>query len=358
MNKKFLLKHVGNIGDLIFFIPPIVASLKKHYPDCHITVVTAWGFKEKNRWWGRRNQDGFCIAALAADPHIDQLVHWHDTALSLEQTICCEEGRCFPTWNKKYFEQQKKSGIYDGVFELDFGIKVTDNPMERLYKAVGLPHEHNSYYRLYFTAQDRAVASAVMRYRAHPRIVLLEGLNSEATRGWDPNKIPALEAAIKQHYGIAPIWFGSRFVPDYQGRRLTLRQNIATLTHCDVAIGVLSGPLHMAAAAGIPTLTLYCDHPLHRAAPAYFLNRFITDPRRRHRTLLGPSPTPMRLFKTDTPCSNLIPAEQATQGFRHWLKPGRQATKSCLSVITVDEIMMVLTQMLPPLTAPAPLRAS
>jgi ADP-heptose:LPS heptosyltransferase len=346
MPKRFLVKHVGNMGDLVFLIPPVLATLKKRYPDCHITLVTAWGFKDRQGRWGKRNQSGFCIALMMADPHVDQLVHWHDTKLSLVGDICCEEGRCFPTWNSAYFEQMKRSGAYDAVYELDFGLTVDDNPIQRMYEALDLPDETFSQYQLFFTDQDHATAEAVMQAYPRPRIVLLEALEGETTRGWDPDKIPALEAAITQRYGVAPLWFGSRHIPYWQGRPLTLRENIAWLTHCDAGIGVLSAPLHFAVAVGLPTLTLWGDQPLHRGAPAVFLNQYITQAKRKHRTLLGPSGPVFHMLKKETVSEILTPAEQARQHYRTWTQPGRQATKAVLAPLTVDEVMTVLHDML------------
>lgn len=354
MLKKFLIKHVGNMGDMIFFVPPALATLKKKYPDCHITFVTAWGFKEKGwGWpcvarrakWGKRNQDGFCIALMLTNPHINQLIHWHDTKLSLEGTICVEEGRSFPTWNKAYFEEQKNAGHYDGVYELDFGLAYDENPIKKIYELLSLPDEDYSHYKIYFREKDKEVAAAVMQNTPRPRIVLLEGLDSATTRGWDIGKIPALEQAIIKTYGLAPLWFGSRYVPSHEGRPLTLRENIARLLYCDIGIGVLSGPLHFAAAAGLPTITLYADHVLQRAAPAYFLNKYIVEPSRRHRTLMGPAAPPFRILKHAP--GELTPVEQSSQSFKDWLRPGRQATKSALAVITTDEIMHLLHDMLP-----------
>jgi hypothetical protein len=116
--KRFLIKHVGNMGDLIFVAPPILETLKRRYPNCHITFVTAWWFKKnlrtypfffKREYWGERNQSGFCIALMMTNPHIDQLVHYHSGKLSLEGKICREEGKSFPTWSKKYYQQQNHS---------------------------------------------------------------------------------------------------------------------------------------------------------------------------------------------------------------------------------------------------------
>lgn len=347
MGKRYLLKHVGNMGDLVFFLPPVLQSLKRRESDCHITLVTAWGFKDKKGRWGKRNMGGFCINLMMTNPHIDELVHWHDTKLSLEGLICREDGQSFPTWNAAYFNEQKESGTYDGVFELDFGIAIDDNPLERLYEAMGLVGETYSDYRLYFTDSDKRVAEVVMADYPRPRIVLLEGLDSPTTRGWDPQKLKALEVAIENRYGVPPFWFGGKFVPEYEGRPMTLRENIATLFLCDVGIGVMSGPLHFAAAVGLPTITLYGDTTLHRTAPGFFLNEYISEPRKWHRTLLAPGTEPYTLLKNDQPSPLLTPAEAVMQHMTNWVQPGRQATKTCLAVLTVDEILTVLQDMLP-----------
>lgn len=348
MPKRFLIKHVGNMGDSVFLVPPVVETLKRRFPSCHITVVTAWGFKDKKGRWGKRNQDGYCIALLMTNPHVDRLIHWHDTALSEEGDICREEGKVFSTWNRKKFDLEKKSGRYDGVWELDFGLGIEDNPMTRMYHSIGLPQENFSNYRLYLTDADQTVARFVMHGAPRPRIVLLEGLESTTTRGWDPNKVSALTTRIEKEYGVSPLWFGAAFVPEYRGRPLSLRENIATLTECDIGIGVLSGALHFAAAVGMPTLTLYADQPLHRAAPAYFLNRYIPALPRHHRTLLGPASKPYTLLKSDQPPSVLTPGEVRHQQYRSWNQPGRQATKAPVAPLTVAEIMTVVHDMLSP----------
>lgn len=371
--KRFLIRHLGNMGDMVFFIPPVVETLKKKYPDCHITFVTAWGYKQKTVWsqmswrdaidafsalmrgkllerpahWGQRNQGGFSIALMMTNPHIDQLIHWHDTKLDLAGHTCQEEGRSFPTWNKSYYEQQKKSGGYAGVYELDFGLSMNDNPIQKMYEALDLPEENFSQYHLYFTDEDKAIAQAVMNGKPRPRIMLLEALAAANTRGWDPDKLPRLEQAIKKTYGVDPMWFGGKYIPEHKGQPLTLRQNIATFLYADAVIGVLSGPLHFAAAVGVPTLTLYGDQPLHRAAPAYFLNEY-TPEHKKHRTLLGPSPTPITFLKDETAPAVLTAREQSGQGYKGWLQPGHQATKACLAPITVPEVMLILHDMLQP----------
>ena len=356
--KKFLVRHVGNMGDMVFLVPPALDMLKKKFPGCHITFVTAWGFKNRKRRfpyfrkqdnWGERNQSGFCIALMLADSRIDQLVHFSTTQLSLTGEICREGNKSFPTWSEKHYEEQKKSGTYDDVFELDVGLSQETNPMDTIYEVLGMKGETYSNYKLYPSKEDMAVAREVMKDAVTPRIVLLESLDGVTARNWDPMKVQQLTAAIKKTYGVEPLWFGSKHIPTYQGRPLTLMENIATLSYCDVGIGVLSGPLHFAAAVGLPTLTLYADHPVNRAAPAYFLNEYISDEQKQHRTLLAPTNyNDIRILKEGSTLAGLTPYEQKVQEFVSWHAPGKQATKSCLAVLTVDEVMSVLTDMLSP----------
>lgn len=340
--KKFLIKHVGNMGDMVFFIPPILEAIKTKNPDCEITFVTAWGFKDKYNRWGKRNQGGFCISLMMTNPHIDHLVHYHDAKTSLEATLCIEEGIGFPTWSREYYEQQKLNDSWDGIFELDVGILQDENPLEHLYRDIGMPEAYFTNYKIYLTDSDRTVAQSVMQSYQFPRIVLLEGLDGQTTRGWDPVKVAQLEREIHLRYNVSPMWFGAKYMHDYRGRPLTLRENIATLTFCDTAIGVLSGPLHFAAAVGLPTITLYCDQPICRAAPAYYLNEYIQEETKKHRTLLGPTGEKLGFLKEGSTQINLTSRQWNQQGYVNWSKPGLQATKSCLSVITVNEVMAVL----------------
>ncbi len=346
--KKILIKHVGNMGDMVFLVPPALATLKKVYPHCQITFLTAWGYKDKHGRWGKRSQDGHCIALSLNNPHIDHLAHWHDTKTSLSGNICQEEGHKIPTWSKDYYEKIKSSSAFDLVYELDFGISANDNPIKKMYQLLNLPDENYSDYKLYFNQRDLSIAEEIIKEHPSPRIVLLESLFGKTTRSWDKHKLPALNQAIKKHFGVKPIYFGSRFSPYYQGHPLTLNQNIALLKFCHVAVGPLSGPLHFAAACGLPTITIHCDVPLRRTAPAYFLNKYITNPQHRHRTILGPSPCVHHQLKNPLFCDNLTPYEAKKQNYKNWDNPGNQSKKSCLSVITVDEIISVLSDIVRP----------
>lgn len=334
--RRILLKHVGNLGDHLFLVGALLEGIANAWPDAEVTLATAWGYKDHRGHWGKRNQDGYCIALMKENPHIDHLVHWSDFACALDGRICVEEGRRLPTWNRSLFDLRR--GDYDLAVELEFGLEIEDNPLERMAAAVGLPDVPLGPYPFYGTPEDWAVGKTVAERFPRPRVALLEGLDGTTMRGWDPQKARLLEERLAGNLGVPPLPWGGRFVPLHRGRPLTLRENIAFLGHCNLAIGVLGAPLHFAAAAGIPTICLYGAQPYARAAPGFFLNAAIADPSRRHATIFGPTCDEPCLLKRTIPCKNLRGGDRTTTGFENWQRPGRQSDKSCLAVIPVETV--------------------
>ncbi len=333
---KVLLKHVGNLGDHLFLVGALLEGLARVWPDAEVALVAAWGYKDRRGRFGKRNQGGYCIALMKENPHVDHLIHWSDRDVSLDGRICVEEGTSYPTWNRAAFEARRHE--YDIAVELEFGLNTEEQPLERLASAVGLHDVQISAYSFYGTRRDWEIGKAVAAEFPRPRVALLEHLDGSSMRSWDPDKVEQLEERFLTELGIRPIWWGADFMPLYRGRPLTLRENIAFLGHCDLAIGVLGAPLHFAAAAGVQTICLYGAQPLGRAAPARFLNPAMPDPARHHVTIFGPTCDEPCLLKREIPCKNLTGEDRARTGFRSWQKPGRQRDKSCVAVIPVETV--------------------
>jgi hypothetical protein len=340
MPQRILVRHLGNMGDHLFLISPLLAQLKKKYPQSHITLLTTWGYKDYRGRWGMRNQGGHNIALMMHNPHHDQLVHWHDQRLSLHGHICQEEGRRFPTWSRAYYEKSKEK--FDKVIEADFGLRTNDHPLQRIYAAAKLPPSSYGWYEVFLSPKDRSVGAELAATWPRPRILFLEGLAGKTMRGWDSRKVIPLTYAIRQLYGVVPRWFGSAHAPRYHGRPITLRENIAYAAHADIAIGVMSGPLHFVAGVQVPTITLYGGQPLWRAAPSYYLNPHLSEQRRHHVTILGPTCDEPCFLKRDFPCKRMLPALQARCGFRSWAEPGMQNQKSCVAMIPVSQVVKIL----------------
>ncbi|TSC63494.1 MAG: hypothetical protein G01um1014106_482, partial [Parcubacteria group bacterium Gr01-1014_106] len=300
--QRVLLKHVGNMGDHLFLVGALLEGIARTWPDAEVTLVTAWGYKDQHGRWGKRNQDGYCIALMKENPHVDQLVHWSDHDCALDGSICVEDGKVFPTWNRAHFHRVAPD--YDVVAELEFGLVTEENPLERIAAAVGLSHLQIGPYPFYGSPRDFEIGEEIASHFPRPRVVFLEGLNSTTMRGWDPGKVPVLTRRFVDA-GITPIWWGAAHAPMVHGRRAQLRENIAFLKHCDIAIGVLGAPMHFATAVGTQTICLYGAQSYARAAPGFFVNPSIADRTRHHLTIFGPTCDEPCLLKRELPCKNL-----------------------------------------------------
>lgn len=323
------------MGDHLFLVGALLEGIARMWPEAEVTLVSTWGYKDANGRWGKRNQDGYCIAVMKENPHIDHLVHWSDDDCALDGSMCVEEGARLPTWNRAHFERVQSA--YDVVAELEFGLGIEENPLERITAAIGLPHLGIGPYPFYGSAQDDKVGRQTADRFPHPRVVFLEGLNGTTMRGWDPSKA----AVLAEHFeraGISPLWWGASFTPLYRGQRLTLRENISFLGQCDLAIGVLGAPMHFATAVGTQTICLYGGQAYARAAPGFFVNPSIADRSRHHLTIFGPTCDEPCILKRELPCKNLHGEARMTTGFRSWQLPGRQHDKSCLATIDVDTV--------------------
>lgn len=333
---RILLKHVGNMGDHLFLVGSLLEGLARVWPEAEVTLATAWGYKDRRGRWGKRNQAGYCISLMKENPHVDQLVHWSDAGLSLDGRICVEEGERFPTWNRAHFDGVRRD--YAVRAELEFGLDIEENPLERFAAAVGLAGVNLGPYPFYGSPRDWAVGRELSERFPRPRVVFLEGLAGTTMRGWDPAKAAALEARFRSELNIHPLRWGAQHTLLHRGRKLTLRENIAVLAQCDLAIGVLGAPLHFAAAAGVQTICLYGAQAYQRAAPGFFFNATMPDPARHHVTIFGPTCDAPCLLKRSIPCQNLRGEDRSTTGFRSWQEPGRQEDKSCVAVIPVETV--------------------
>jgi heptosyltransferase-2 len=115
----------------------------------------------------------------------------------------------------------------------------------------------------------------------------------------------ALGSEIRRRVGGAVI--------DLTGRT-TLRQSVAVMRHCSLFCGNDAGPMHLAAAAGIPVVEISCHsrigHELHPNSPARF----------------GPWGVPHRIVR---------PAEPADTCFRGCHVPSAH----CILNVNVDSVV-------------------
>lgn len=359
---KILIKHCGGIGDFVFLVPPIIEILKNRYPNCHITVVTAWGMSWKNsftfakkipfikrnkcRFFGNRNQGGYCISLIAQNPYVNEIVHWHNTQLSLDKKVCIEDNVSYVTWNSEYFKKIKQSGEYDKIYEIDkIGLDRRGNPIKKVLKTLGEEESDFSHYRIYTSVIDQRKISDIIKDYPHPRILICEGIEKKATRSWTKEKVDMLIKLIKNEFKVDPIWFGSKEIPEYFYQPLSLREQVEFARQCDIAIGIISAPLHLAASAGLQTITLFGNFSLERAEIAYHLNKYVKNENEKHITIYANDCKENPCYiKPAYPCRKIV--DLKNQSWKSWSEPGRQETKSCIARISVEEVFETLKKAL------------
>lgn len=170
---------------------------------------------------------------------------------------------------------------------------------------------------LYVSAEERGAAQAGLASRgaAAPRVAVHPGGHYPSQR-WSPERFAELITSLTERCGAACIVVAG---PDEQSltRRvcdatpdalpagaLSIRQLMALLASCDLFVGNNSGPLHVAAALGVPTVSVMGPSDPLRFAPR------------------GPAD---RVVRRELPCS---PCQRA----RCW-------HHTCLRSVETDEVL-------------------
>lgn len=135
---------------------------------------------------------------------------------------------------------------------------------------------------MWLTREDQEIAERLIFEGESKTSGILIGLAPGASspkKAWPIQRFTELGEALRQRYSCRLLVIGGRGEEEY-GRtlraalggtvidvvgRTTLRQTAALLRHCQILIGNDSGPMHMAAAVGVPVVELY-----HSAAPSTF----------------------------------------------------------------------------------------
>ncbi|MCL5029021.1 MAG: hypothetical protein M1480_08385 [Bacteroidetes bacterium] len=362
---RVLIKHVGGIGDFIFFVPPIVESLKNKYPLASVDVLTTcsinrtvkikliskWPFVGRRyvRIWGepQSSRSGYCVDLIVANPFVDNVINFHSNKVDLDgrflSTYCYD--RCIKTWNLKYLNKVVSKNIYDKFLDIDsVQLNRFSNPLRILFSKLGEGDIYYSNYKTYTTEGDKRKIDGIIKKYPQPRILFCEGVDSLAMRSWTSEKVAALTQMIKEKYSVDPIWFGKRDIPIIDGRPLTLREHAEFARRCDVAIGNANGPFHLAASVGVTTILLLSLLSVERVAPEYHLNPYINNSNLLHVTVHALECDKHCDLKPKEPCDQF--GSIIEQGWNSSDDPGRQSTKSCGAAIRVETVYETLVKVL------------
>lgn len=191
--------------------------------------------------------------------------------------------------------------------------------------------------RLHLTSEERSVAATQLAEACRPLAFLLPDAGMEVKR-WPEESWGALGRALVERYGadiVVPVGSdpeqASRVVRLVGERarvwpRGTLRELAAALSHADLAVGADTGPVRIAAALGVPTVTLF--------GPSWY-GRYGQPPP--HANLQGYTGCPQRLISdfTQQPCWY---AGTCTLENRPW--------RTCLEDISVGDVLDQIADLL------------
>ncbi len=136
--------------------------------------------------------------------------------------------------------------------------------------------------QLYISQQDKTKADALLASRPNGTrwIGLCAGASTERKR-WPVERYATVARFILDHYpntavvvvgGPGDREAGEQIVRELQGRGLNvagdlaLRETAAVLAKCGLYLGNDTGPMHIAAAVGVPIVAIYADPPLPELA--------------------------------------------------------------------------------------------
>ncbi|MDP2688952.1 MAG: lipopolysaccharide heptosyltransferase II [Deltaproteobacteria bacterium] len=328
--KKILVRAPNWIGDAVMCLPAL-ECLKRLYPGSEITVLTK----------------GRAVPVFENNPHV---------AASMEYDDRGAHGGLGGRFKLRGELKERGFGLavlFQNAFDAAFlsfisGIPeragyATDLRSGLLTKAIPVTDEikkrHQAYYymniikalggeceraapRVYISKEENDWADGFIRANGLEG-ALMAGAAPGASYGpakrWAPERFAETLAALSRSHRLVPMIFGG---PEDSGvcrevsrrmrgkyhdlsGRVTLRQFMALLSRMSVFITNDSGPMHLSAALGVPTVAIFGS----------------TDP-----SLTGPLGDGVKVVSNNTPCS---PCFERTCRFSHY---------DCLS-IGAEEVM-------------------
>jgi len=311
-SRRILITRVGAFGDILM-ATPLLAALRASYPDAHLT------------WLVEHTE----VEAIDANPYIDEYIKWDSAywkrqlrwqrlplGLLRARRFCAElrlrrydvfisfQPEEWP-WLVRGVNAPVTVGVFDTFRQTD-GLTRT-SPYVRLYSAAytdnDLPLHRTDQYLLPlralnlaeptekrmsmgFTTEDAAVADEFLRDRglaARRPFVVLAPMTTWPSRCWPGERYAALGDALAQRFGCASVLIGSarpkerEAVAEVAARMesgpiqaagvLSFRQMAALIARSSALVSGDTGPMHVAAAVGTPSVSLFGPTPVLGRAP-------------------------------------------------------------------------------------------
>jgi ADP-heptose:LPS heptosyltransferase len=284
VNKIIIVLTLNHIGDVLFTEPAITA-LRAGYPTDRLVVITS----------------GEGQAVLADHPAIDALWVRERTLMGwwrLVKRLRKIAPSLVVSFSPSSFGLALAAFLSGASKRFGFSVR----PVQWRFFTTALPfrserHVADDYLalaeaaggkgkrrlpRLFLTDDEREQAYQTLRTLGWDGTTPLLGchpFSSVTRKEWGDDNFAALLLWARERYGFRPIIFGSpaerdraeRLAVQVQGisaaGKLSLRAFIAAASWCAAFVGGDSGPVHIAAALGVPTLALYGPTDPQRTGP-------------------------------------------------------------------------------------------
>jgi lipopolysaccharide heptosyltransferase II len=281
---RILVIRPDRIGDVVLSVP-VLEALRHQWPDAYLAMMVR----------------PYTRDILVGNPWIDEIVlddpdHAHrgptgflkqlktlraggfDTALMLLPTMRM-------AWLLFLSGIPRRIGVGHKVYQtMTFTRSVSRNryvPLRHetdycldLAKAIGAQTETGQV-AIFLSKEERSRAREVLNWSTeHPRIGLHPG-HGQSAPNWTPERYGDLAHQLQVQYNAQIVVTGSgqetALVERMQARtsvpmvslagKLSLRQLIAVISELDVLISSSTGPMHLAGALAVPTVSIFCPLP-------------------------------------------------------------------------------------------------
>lgn len=268
--KKILLLRNDRVGDMTLSTP-VFKALKKRYPDAKITVLAS-----------EKNQD-----ILLNNPYVDEILVYKgintfvneirimkfDLAIDLFLTHELKQAFLIYLSGAKY-----RLGFKDSGREMFFNVNGPENhhPKKMVEYLLDLAESagaktYDCTPEIFLSGEEKEWARDLLSnkgFKSSLKIALHPGAFYQSQR-WPAERFGELAEKIIEHCGASVLIFGDKkeepllkTIQNAAGDKaqifcgVSLREFIALLSCCDLQICNNSGPLHIASALRIPTVSI------------------------------------------------------------------------------------------------------